>query len=294
MVTPVSLEYLLTRPLPEGVELVDYPTILHERIAQLQAAMEEWDASPDSPAYKILENQSFREFALRQLFNASILKSLLPYAEGATLDAWGVYTGIERPAGMTDELFRFKIANRSQANPITEGGLRNLVRSGPVDVVDVSLKWEITADLRQIKVWALKANQVELTRTELDNLLIWMDRPEHRVLGFENSLRTTLTKIPQTIALEVTFPAGLILREALEERVRASIYQWIDNNSKLGNNIYRNTLEQAALVPGVRTVTVTQPAADLSATTVEDDSPENTIYIFTKSTDGVAITMTAE
>ena len=72
-----------------------------------------------------------------------------------------------------------------------------------------------------------------------------------------------------------------ILRDA-----RQAVYDWLDENQKVGAGIFKGAVEAAARVVNVADAVITAPAADLAAAA-------GTVYVCPKDAANVVFTTTA-
>lgn len=286
MVTPIDLEYLRSQPLFNVVEELSYETILEERIEGLRAKLPGWSASIDSPAYKIQEYESLREFVLRQLVNSKFRSSVPPFSTGSTLTALATLAGLKREEYSDDELLLLLVSNVRQA-PGTENGLINLAKSTPgLNISDAAVSFNHTT--RKTTVYALGENLGDLNLHQSAELVSWMNRAGHTILDW-SAISGVVTRTALAISVTIFYYASQVNPALLQERVRTAIYAWIDSNSRLNNNIYQDSLQAAATVNGAKYVTVNSPANE------SYDSAENILYTFNKTDadDGVRIAVTA-
>lgn len=286
MVTPIDLEYLRSQPLFNVVEELSYDTILEERIEGLRVKLPTWSGSVDSPAYKVEEYESLREFILRQLINSKFRASVPPFAAGSTLTALATLAGLKRESYTDDELLLRLVSNVRQA-PGTQNGLINLVKSIPtISISDAAVSFGHAT--RETTVYALGENLRDLTSQEYIELVSWMNQAGHTILDW-TAISGTVTRTALAISVTVFYYASQVNPALLKERVRTAIYAWIDSNSRLNNNIYQDSLQAAATVNGAKYVTVALPTDD------SYDSAENILYTFNKTDedDGVRIEVTA-
>ena len=94
---------------PSFVEELPFADIRDEILATLLQQLPDWTESPDDPLYKAAENAAYREFVLRQSFNAGYRAGLLAYAAGADLDQLAALLGVERQDDEDDDGLRSRI-----------------------------------------------------------------------------------------------------------------------------------------------------------------------------------------
>ena len=286
MVSPnITLEYLNSLPLPNSIEELSYETILAERVTGYRARLPEWTVAIDSPLYKIAEEESFREYVLRQVINRNSRSNLIPYARGTTLQHIAALHGVLAGESSDDQL-TLKVANRVRETPVTIPGIIALAKVGDVPVVDASVGVDIPG--KTITLYALKADHVDLTAEEQTTIRTRMNLSNNVILDF-SVVNGAVIRTPLVINLTVFYYASLIDAVTLERDVRAAVYRWIDRNSILNNAIFRDNLRAAATVEGSQYVTVISPANASYAKVV------STVYTFNKTdaADGVLITLTA-
>ena len=280
-----NIEYIRSIPLSNLLEPVDLDVILRERVDALKALLPAWSGSPDSPAYKIQEMGAMREFLLRQLVNQTVRNSFPPYATKSHLTILAAGRNIAREDLDDDELL-LTLINKINNNPGTEYGLNALARSSSVTVADATI--EFSADKRTSTVYALGPGQRDLTVDEQAILLLWMNRSDHTILDV-TAVIGDVVRTPLVINATLNYYPDLISEDILLAFARTAVYEWIDENSLLGNTIYQDAIRGPLRVGGVGFIDIASPA-DASY-----DGAKSTIYTFKKEDvdDGVRLSAMA-
>jgi phage-related baseplate assembly protein len=92
--TPINLSLL---PTPQVLEALDFETIFEAMLADLRARYVAFDALVESdPAYKLLQVCAYRELLLRNRINDAARAVMLAYAQGADLDQIAANYGVAR------------------------------------------------------------------------------------------------------------------------------------------------------------------------------------------------------
>ena len=286
MTTPVQLSYLLSLPLPNSVEEISYDTILSERLAGYSSLLPDWSGSTDSPLYKIAETESLREFTLRQIHNNQIRRTLLPFATGSTLRQLALWARYVPEVGEDDNTTKLQIINRVRASPVTRTGLIALAKVSSVFVSDANVDFSVVANRWQTTVYALGDSQADLLPAEQVTLLAWMNQTGHTILD-SVAVMGVVTKTPLTISVTAYYIPGVVDGATLAVDVRDAIYNWIDENSRLGNTIRKRDLESTAKVAGIRYVDATAPVND------EYVATKGQVYTFIKDDTNVVVNVTA-
>ena len=286
MTTPIQLSYLLSLPLPNAVEELSYDTILSERIAGYSSLLPDWSGSTDSPVYKIAETESLREFTLRQIHNNQIRRAFLPFATGSTLRQLALWARYIPGDEEDDNTVKLAIINRIRSSPVTRTGLIALAKVSSVTVLDANVEFSIVNNKWQTTLYALGDSQADLTAQEQVDLLAWMNLSGHTILDSE-AIIGAVTKTPLTISVTAYYFPGVVDGTTLAVYVRDAIYNWINENSRLGNTIRKRDLESASKVAGVRYVDASVPAND------EYIATDGQVYTFIKDNTNVVVNVTA-
>ena len=249
---------------------------------RLKVLLPDWSGSPDSPAYKIQEMSAMREFLLRQLQNQTARNSLPPYATGSHLTVLAAGRNILRK-DLTDDELLFALINKININPGTEYGLNALVRTSSVAVIDATIDFSV--DKRTTTVYALGPGLVDLTDADKATLLLWMNRSDHTILDV-TVVMGDVVKTPLAINAVLHYHPDLTSEAILLTIARAAVYEWIDENSLLGNTIYQDAIRGPLRVGGVGFIDISLPANE------SYDGAKSTIYAFKKedADDGVRLT----
>lgn len=273
--TAVDLSRL---PFPSVVEPLDFETIFSAMLTDLRARMPAFSALVESdPAYKLLEVAAYRELMLRQRVNDAAKAVTLAYATGSNLDHLAANFNVTRlllDAGDPDAfiprppIYEADADLRRRVQLAFEG----LSTAGPVgayvfhalgaspDVADVAAISD-TPGIVDIYVLSRGASgtpapavlaAVEATLTA-ENVRPLTDQ----VRVFPAPV------IPYTVEADIEVfsgPDGAVVAAAAD----AAVQQYVEQMRRIGLPVARSGLFAALHQPGVRNVTLSQPAADIS------------------------------
>lgn len=278
--TAIDLSQL---PAPNVVEPLDYETILQEMLSDFSSRDPNFDAPLESdPAYKILEVAAFRELGIRQRVNDGTRAVMLAYASGSDLDQLAANKNITRfvldpgdpgaippvpPVYETDNDLRRRlqvadealttagsrgsyIALTLSADPLVKDADAISVIEGGVTVYVLSRTGDGTAD--------------ELLLTAVDTAL--SDEDKRPMTDTVNVLSASISNY--TIEAVLTVYPGPDANTVRDNAIAAA-QAYADTVHKLGFDVKISAVYAALHQPGVQSVALTQPVADISITTGE-------------------------
>jgi len=267
-----SIDFAQLAP-PSAVDPLDYETIYAERRAVF---LEIWDAAraidPTLPSFDaiglesdpvamLLQESAYRELILRQLVNDRTLSVLLPYAQGGGIDLLGANFGVARAEAEDDTRFRRRVqlAPEALASAGTEGGYIFHALTAAPSVLDA--KPESTRPGR-VRVTIMGAGESRLP-TEADTLAVRSRLAHPDVKPLTDMVSVAPPQIvPLVVSATVMVPAGPDLA-VVRARVDAALAEYLTSRNRLGALIARSGIVGALHQPGVVTVDLTSPAADL-------------------------------
>ncbi len=271
-------------PAPDVVEALDYETLLAERKATLislypedqQEAIARTLALESDPLVKLLQENAYREYILRQRVNEAAKAVMVAYAIDGDLDLLGANNGVTRltitPADDTttpttaavmesNDDFRLRIAD----------AFEGLSVAGPTAAYEYHAK---SADGRVADATAISPSPACVTITVLaregngtaaDDLLAAVDTALN-----DEDVRPVADRVTvqSAVIVEYAVEAELYLYPGPEaEPIRAAsaakLAAFVTAQRRLGRDIRRSALFSALHVEGVQRVELLQPAADV-------------------------------
>jgi phage-related baseplate assembly protein len=282
-------------PFPGIVEILDFEVIRDAMLTDLQSRDPAFSAIlPSDPAYKVIEVAAYREMLIRQRVNDAAQGVMLAFATGSDLDQIGANFEVERlevtPADPeaippveavmeSDEDFRTRIQMAFEGITVagSEGAyiFHSLSADGEVKDVGISspLPGEVlvsvlsrtgdgTADSALIATVNAALNAKEV-RPLTDNVTV----QSATILSYSITASIKVYEGPD---------AQLILDTAMENAKAL-----VEEQHKVGHDIIRSAIFAALHVPGVHSVELTSPVADIVCTTTQAAycDPENNITL---------------
>ena len=291
----VSKEYLqqLQQTASPFEALLDRAAAERVLVGALALAIPGWDPDILSDNLRrslplIAENQYLRDVAVEAAWQAGQMVN----APADTLEArYGIPKGILPHPGEDVEDYRLRLANSGQGR--SDSSLdyyERAVREFNPEIAQVQVvRYSATNKVDQ-RVYALKAEYAALTADETAALRDHMNRqstddPEGYLPSAGADIHIeTVTETAWQIQIELKHlprysTVGLL------DAARLAVYQWLDDNQRVGRAVYRGAVEAAARVANVEDAVITRPAADLPAMA-------GTIYVCPKTEVDVVFTTT--
>lgn len=275
--TAVDLSRL---PFPAVVEPMDFEAILAAQLADLRARWPEFDALVESdPAFKVVESCAYRELILRQRVNDAAKAVTLAYASGSDLDHLAANFNVTRlvldPGNPTafpprapvlepdaDLRRRVQLAFEGLSTAGPQGAYVFHALGAHADVADVAAVSD-TPGVVDVYVLARSASGIPGP-----SVLAAVDA----ALSAE-SVRplTDLVRVLPVTALTYTVEASLEVFSGPDGAVvvaaaDAAVQRYVTEQRRIGLPVTRSGLFAALHQPGVRNVTLAQPAADIAVT----------------------------
>jgi len=260
--TPIDLSQL---PAPDVVEALDFESILEALVADLLARYPQFSAFVESePGIKLLEVCAYRELLLRQRVNDAARSVMLAYAAAADLDNLAALLGVERQDGESDTNLRER----------TQIALEGLSTAGPVGAYEYHAR-SADARVKDVDVSSPSAGEVLATvlstegdgtpsQAVLDAVLTALSDETVRPLCDGVSVAAAEI-VPYTVAASLELyqgPDSSTVRDTAETAART----YVNNAHRLGIEVTLSGLYAALHVAGVKRVTLTSPAADVTVT----------------------------
>lgn len=272
--SPIDLTLL---PAPDVLEPLDYESILAAMLADLRARHPAFDALVESdPAYKLLEVCAYRELLLRARVNDAARAVMMAYALGNDLDQLAGNYGVARllvtPADDSttpptpavyedDEAFRSRVLLSLEG--YTTAGSRGSYKFHALSA---------SSDAKDIGVTSLEPGTVNiavLSRTGDGSA------PATTIAAVTAALNSeTVRPLCDTVQVQsasiVSFAVSATLsvypgvdQAAIETAAMASLDAYLAAQHRLSLGVSRSGIMAALHQPGVRSVTLTSPAADV-------------------------------
>ena len=273
--TPIDLTLL---PAPDVIEPLDYEFILSAMLADLRARHPSFDALVESdPAYKLLEVCAYRELLLRHRVNNGARAVMMAYALGTDLDQLAGNYGVARlvitPADDTtnpttpavyedDESFRARVLLSLEG--YTTAGSRGSYRFHALSA---------SGDVKGIGVTSLEPGTVNiavLSRTGTG------DAPASTIAAVTAALNAeTVRPLCDSVQVQsasiVNFTVNAMLsvyagtdQAAIRTAALESLDTYLTAQHQLALGVSRSGIMAALHQSGVRSVTLTSPAADVA------------------------------
>lgn len=265
-------------PAPAVVELLDFDSIKRSMLSDLQARSPDFTALLESdPALKLIEVFAYRELMLRARINDACYALTLAYAQGADLDQIAGNYNVRRlvvdpgnpdavppvpPVLESDTALRLRtqlsLESYSTAGPAGAYVFHAMSASG--QVLDATA---VSPTPGQVNVYVLGTQAGGVPSAEvLDAVRATLDNDNVR------PLTDTVTVLPATVerynvAATISLypgPDAVVVLRAAQDAVRA----YCASVFRLGYDVARSGLIRALHQPGVQSVTLTSPAADIA------------------------------
>ena len=283
MVTSPQFTYLRSLPPPQAVEELTFEDIRSDILDSMATTLPDWVQDPDDPLYKAIENFAYRELLIRQRVNHQIRQVYLAFATGDNLDHLGALLGLEKITGETDDEFRSRFTTALVGLSVgTRAAIEANTLAAGVGVDDVQIV--VQSNGQDIVVYPA-TDGAAISSADQATLLAYITDPARIHIGDAVTIGTVVTRA-YTMVATITYDSGSTDRVELEELVRASVYEFIDDTRRVGAPVYRAAVIGALVVTGVINVSLTTPSAD-------DAGTNGSIPVCDKSATGVALTFTS-
>lgn len=275
--TAVDLSLL---PFPAVVEVLTFEQVLAAMLADLQARDPAFTALVESdPAFKVLEVAAYRETLIRQRVNEAAKAVTLAYAAGADLDQIAARYNVARltldagdpdavppvpPTYETDTDLRRRVQlafeGLSTAGPL--GAYLFHALGADPDVADVAAVSD-TPGVVDVYVLSRGASGVP-SPSVLAAVDATLSSETIRPLTDQVNVFAVET-VPYTVEATVEVYSGPDA-DVVVAASDASVQAYVTAQRRIGLPVTRSGLFAALHQPGVRNVTLTQPAADIDVT----------------------------
>lgn len=295
--TAVDLSLL---PAPNVVEPLSATEIFNAMLADLQVRDTVFNALVASdPAYKILEVCAYREYLIRQRVNDASYGNMLAYATGSDLDQIAALPQFNvtrltitpanpatippTPAVMesdADLRARIQLAVEGWTTAGSEGAYKFWGLSSDPDVLDIGATTVPASGTVDITVLS-RTGDGTASGSLITTVTNALSAEEIRPLTDDVNV-TSATINTYTIDATITFYPGpdsaVVLAAA-----QSAIETFVADNHRIGRDVTLSGIYAALHQPGVAGVTLTLPAADVTAT----DSEANYCSTITLTDGGV-------
>lgn len=274
---------LATLAPPQVIAALDFETILAQMITDLQARDSTFNALVESdPAYKVLEVCAYRELLVRQRVNDAAQAIMLAYATGADLDQIAAGYDVQRlqltpgdpttipptlPTYESDDNLRRRVQlafdGLSTAGPI--GAYQFHALGADPNVLDVS----VTSPSPGAVLVTVLSNQGNgaPSSTTLTNVTNELNSESVRPLTDTVTVQgATIVNYAITATLNVFQGPDPAIVQA---NALAAAQAYCANQQRLGRAITLPGIYGALMQPGVQTVTLTSPTADVAVTSAQ-------------------------
>ena len=192
----------------ESIEELSPDVLFADDLADLQLALPDWDADPDSLLYKALVRISLRHYVARERRNDNTRRSYLYYAEGNDVDHNVAIVGIRRNTGETDDHLKDRVPLAFQG--VAVGTIPGVVSAAYRSAEYISDVQALERNDRQtIDVWALGEEGVDLTTPEQTTLGLYLNNPSRKYIG-EVVIIGNVTHTNYTIEAAISYDQNLM------------------------------------------------------------------------------------
>ena len=261
-------------PAPDVVEDIDYEAIRGSLIADFVARWPEFSAWVESdPVLKLLEVAAYRVLLLHARVNDAARGCMLAHAEGGDLDNLVALLGVKRVNGELDDDLRHRARLSLGAHNTAGSAAAYEYWALQVPGVEhVCVNRTVAGEVRVVATGAIEgegaaALDAQVSSAEVTALRAALNGETVRPIGDLLNVRGVEIKAYRVVA-SLTTARGVRDREAVrvvsESAIRAYCAERHRCHRPTDNDIHRSALIAAAHVPGVDSVTLTEPAADVA------------------------------
>ena len=265
-------------PPPDIIETLSFPAlksaILSDATARMNAAGVAYDVAmlESDPFVALCEAYAFRELLLRQRINDAAKALLLASSWGTNLDGLAALVDTPRQPGELDAAYqaRIQLAIQAFSSAGPAGAYEYFAREQLPGLQDVSV---VMTAPGQVQVTLLyPPPQLTPTPTHIQALAAWLVQNDAKPLTDVVSVAAAKI-VPVTITATLTLYPGPSAATVLAA-ANAALANVLSANQRLGYTLARSAIIAALQQPGVETVNLVSPAADVS---VDDLSAWNVI-----------------
>ena len=247
-------------PAPPAIAAEEFEQLRDQAVADLRARMPDYEPRPTDPAVRLLEVAAYQRLLVGGRINDAVRASFLATATAGDLDNVVAAMAVERNEGESDDRLRARAllawdalstagsADAYRFHALSVPGVRDVHVSSPnpgevlVGVLSETAGGVADAALLAAVTAALSA---ETVRPVTDQVTV-----------------AAVAAVAYDVTAELTVPGGGPDAEAVREAAEAAVRAHVDAYA-IGRDVYRSALIAACHVPGVTTVELTAPAADV-------------------------------
>lgn len=241
-------------------------------MATLRTRIPNWTPAVQGPLYRAVEAVVESYWTANEMWNRQWLRGLLLYADGNDLDTIALNHGVERQSNETDDSLRQRVALAPRLLQL--GSLvayEAHAQNSGLGIVDAKATVQ-AGRFTPITIYPLKANATPLTPSEIAAFNSYMNEPQRKLMGVTvQHAAPTIT--PVAITASLLYDSRVVDSGTIIARSLAALREFLSEESKLGNGVYRAGLIDALYVDSVIDVTLAAPANNLPPS-------DNTIYTF--------------
>ncbi len=257
--------FLSGLPDPTVIEEISFEAILASMKSNLVArfpSIEPVLELESSAAVKVMQVAAYREMLIRSRINFAARANLLAYATGTDLDHVGAGASppVERMYQESDDRFRIRIFDAARArNTGSFSRYRYVAMSADIRVANAQ---GYRVGRSPIVYVAILSTNTDGTADNalIDTVQAAFDLPENRMPNGEVMVLSAVTTVVNvTAALTIVPGMPSTLRANAEKSLRDA---WAAEGG-LGRDLTRDWIKARLQVPGVYSVSVPQPVADI-------------------------------
>lgn len=255
----VTLAYLRSLPDPRTGSEFDRDVLLQAMIQAVEATSPGWSFEDRGRLARALQPIVESIWMQGELSAMQATRYLLSRAIGDDLVQRGADAGLRPNVGESSDEFRERIARAPVRDAPLTDSIEDKVREAGVGALDVTSR--VRPNNRfQIDIWALKAENQQLTVDERRTVETYLEGPGRLVAGTEVFVNAvTLTQWSPVV--KARYDRHEISGPLLTERIEAAIKEYAAG-IRLGQGAFVGRVYQAENVPGTQRTEVTTPALD--------------------------------
>ena len=214
------------------------------------------------------------------IFRANNLRGLVLFAEGADLDVLGARPPVTiRRVGENDASYRLRIINSlNRLNLGSLEGIDETVRAFNNNIDDVHL--EVSENAQDVAIYPMYADVTQLSDADVSALSEYMNADGNKIAGTTMHIRKPNIRY-FFITIDATFDRALYSEATVESSIRASMYEWLQENDLISRDVFQNELCEPANVPEAITadIAVFEGRPDVEFSTNSIVSKEQSIWL---------------
>lgn len=265
--TVISIESLAALGEPEIIETLDYEALVDARKAKIVELAPRYglaytvgDLETD-PAMINGQSEAYREMVLRERGNAIARDAYLYFARGAGLDHLAAFHDVVRMPGESDERLKFRVilAVEGRSTGGTRPRYRGIAMASSLEVADVEVYAEGRSPLLNVAVLSTRPDGVAEPPL-LETVRAAIEDDARRMVNDTFVVRSAVIAVePVTAALKLLPNADASIVATLAARLPTA---WAEQGA-LGRDLTRDWLRAFLMAPGVHSLEIAGPAADV-------------------------------